>query len=113
MGCPFTLENYLVIGDMPMKQPPTPQQTRGSHMRLERRALKNAQVCRHNAQNQVRKANSVLGLYSSRVHEIPPKTAIEYSMQKLQSALEWQELAEMADAKALEHAEKQRVDRNE
>ena len=89
----------------------SPQQTRGSHMRLERRALKNAQVCRHNAQNQVRKASSVLSLYSSRVHEIPPKSAIEYSMQKLQSALEWQQLAEMADSKALEHAEKQKIER--
>ena len=89
----------------------SPQQTRGSHMRLERRALKNAQVCRHNAQNQVRKASSVLSLYSSRVHELPPKSAINYSMEKLQSALEWQELAEMADAKALEHAEKQKVKR--
>lgn len=87
----------------------TPQQTRGSHMRLERRALKNAQVCRHNAQNQVRKVSNVLVLYSSRVHEIPPKSALEYSMQKLQSALEWQQLAEMADIKALEHAEKQKV----
>ena len=80
-------------------------------MRLERRALKNAQVCRHNAQNQVRKASNVLGLYSSRVHEIPPKSAIEYSMERLQSALEWQELAEMADAKAIEHFERQKVKR--
>lgn len=88
---------------------PTPQQTRGSHMRLERRALKNAQLCRHNAKNQVRKAASVLGLYSSRIHEIPPKSAIEYSMERLQSALEWQQLAEMADLKALEHFERQKV----
>ena len=80
-------------------------------MRLERRALKNAQVCRHNAKNQVRKASNVLGLYSSRIHEIPPKSAIEYSMERLQSALEWQELAEMADAKAIEHFERQKVER--
>ena len=92
-----------------MKQPPTPQQTRGSHMRLERRALKNAQYCTHNAKSMVRKATSVLDLYSIRVHEIPPKSAIEYAMEKLQSALEWQQLAEMADKKALEHFERQKV----
>jgi len=61
----------------------------------------------------VRKAASVLDLYSSRVHEVPPKSAIEYSMEKLQSALEWQQLAEMADAKALEHFEKQKVEKQE
>lgn len=78
-------------------------------MRLERKALKNAQYCRHNAENQVRKAASILDMYSSRVHEVPPKSAIEYSMNKLQSALEWQQLAEMADLKAIEHFEKQKV----
>ncbi len=83
--------------------------SRGAHMRLERRALKNAQYCRHKASSTVRKAVSILGLYSSRVHELPPKCAIEYSMEKLQSALEWHRLAEMADAKAFEHFEKQKV----
>lgn len=78
-------------------------------MRLERRALKNAEYCRHKASSTVRKAVSILGLYSSRIHKVPPKSAIEYSMEKLQSALEWQQLAEMADAKALEHFAKQKV----
>ena len=80
-------------------------------MRLERRALKNARLCRHNAKNDVRKVASVLGLYFSRVHEILPKSTIQYSMEKLQSALEWQELAEMADSKANEHFERQKVER--
>lgn len=80
-------------------------------MRLERRALKNAQLCRHNAKNQVRKANNVLGIYFSRVHEIPSRSAIEYSIERLQSALEWQELAEMADSKANEHFERQKVEK--
>jgi len=92
------------------KKKTTPKQLRGIHMRLERKALKNAQYCKHNAKNQVRKAASVLDLYSSRVHEVPPKSAIEYSMEKLQSALEWQELAEMAELKANEHFEKQKIE---
>lgn len=80
-------------------------------MRLERRALKNAQYCRHKASSIVGKVASVLNIYSSRVHEIPPKCAIEYAMQELQSALKWQELAEMADSKANEHFERQKVER--
>ena len=93
------------------KKETTPQQLRGVHMRLERKCLKNAQYCRHNANTQVIKASNILGLYSSRIHEIPPKSAIEYSMERLQSALEWQQLAEMADTKALEHFEKQKIER--
>ena len=93
------------------KKKTTPQQARGIQMRLERKALKNAQYCRHKASGIVTKVVSILGIYSSRVHELPPKSAIEHAMQKLQSALEWQQLAEMADAKAIEHFEKQKVER--
>ena len=91
------------------KRKTTPKQLRGVHMRLERKSLKNAQYCRHKASSIVGKVASVLNIYSSRVHEIPPKSAIMHSMEKLQSALEWQQLAEMADAKANEHFEKQKV----
>lgn len=80
-------------------------------MRLERKALKNAQYCRHKASSIVGKVASVLNIYSSRVHEMPPKTAIRYSIMRLQSALEWQQLAEMADSKANEHFERQKVER--
>ena len=78
-------------------------------MRLERKALKNAQYCRHKASSIVGKVASILNIYSSKIHEMPPKSAIEYSMERLQSALEWQELAEMADTKALEHFERQKL----
>ena len=89
----------------------TAKRTRGAYMRLERKALDNARYCRHNARNNIGKATSILDLYSSRVHKVPPKSVIEYGMEKLQSALEWQQLAEMADAKAIEYAERQVVRR--